>query len=551
MSDIKKLLNKKGWTGRELGIIELTNMSEMYRQALEGNPDPTPIVDAGHFQKMINNIADRSQSNIYNGYISIHEWLQIQLNVALSHDQQIQLQIKNMGDYITNAITAEDAFAYNERLPLIMTQKEHDEKRAAAIEKNLKDEDGFDISWDVCEIVAQTISHFYRELDTNPKKPNPLKPLKKSYQQEKISNALILSTWNSITGEGYYILKDGRRSDQMSAEEWKEATTIQTGKEATDFLAEVTGKHLNFNQPATVPYEWRSYEEPPETLTKWEALGEIDGFVDYIDTRNAAKAIKEEFAEAVAAVLTEIDKGEWFTPALSSLTVEEWQRAKYSLRYLYESGFYGVKEWLTAYTTIWDGNKKAMFNGIAIFSPSPFASPRCVDEKGYYVQPDIKSTLAHLSLEAFFTDNERYSDNADEVEKSREALLDSYYFLKGYNIALDLIADYYEVPAIKVFKVSLDYAEKRMKAFNLLVPILYRSIYNTDYENEEIKQRKLQAIQDIFYPLNYEGIVIPEENIKEVQTRFKDFRAFKDNYTSIQDLLCTRPSEHCEEEAEA
>ena len=71
MADIKKLLNKKGWTGRELGIIELTNMSEMYRQALEGVAEPTPLVEAGQFQKMINGIVDRSQGIVYNGYISI------------------------------------------------------------------------------------------------------------------------------------------------------------------------------------------------------------------------------------------------------------------------------------------------------------------------------------------------------------------------------------------------------------------------------------------------------------------------------------------------
>ena len=114
MADIKKLLNKKGWTGRELGIIELTNMSELYRQALAGNQDPTPLVEPGQFQKMINGIVDRSQGIVYNGYISIHEWLQVQLQAALAQDQQVQLQYKKLIDYVTNAITAEDAYRYAE-----------------------------------------------------------------------------------------------------------------------------------------------------------------------------------------------------------------------------------------------------------------------------------------------------------------------------------------------------------------------------------------------------------------------------------------------------
>ena len=46
-------------------------------------------------------------------------------------------------------------------------------------------------------------------------------------------------------------------------------------------------------------------------------------------------------------------------------------------------------------------------------------------------------------------------------------------------------------------------------------------------------------IQDIFYPLDYKSLAIPEANIEEVKARFKDFRAFKD--TTILDLLCSRP----------
>ena len=50
MSDIKRLLNKKGWTGRELGQIELANTAYMFSQQIQGK-DPTPLVTQGSLEK--------------------------------------------------------------------------------------------------------------------------------------------------------------------------------------------------------------------------------------------------------------------------------------------------------------------------------------------------------------------------------------------------------------------------------------------------------------------------------------------------------------------
>ena len=109
MTDIKRLLNKKGWTGRELGILELTNMAVMFRQALEGK-EPQPLVEQAQLRKMINTITDRQQGQVYNGYISIHEWLSIRYNIAQTQLQQAQLQYRTLVGYITNATLAEDVY---------------------------------------------------------------------------------------------------------------------------------------------------------------------------------------------------------------------------------------------------------------------------------------------------------------------------------------------------------------------------------------------------------------------------------------------------------
>lgn len=112
MADIKRLLNKKGWTGKELGILELTNMATLFRQRISGNQNPTPLVTKGQFQKMLSSITDSAQGRIYNGYISIHEWLSLFYNIALTNEQQAQLRFKSLSSYIIEASIAEDTYSF-------------------------------------------------------------------------------------------------------------------------------------------------------------------------------------------------------------------------------------------------------------------------------------------------------------------------------------------------------------------------------------------------------------------------------------------------------
>ena len=127
MASIKRLLNKKGWTGRELGILEITNMAVMYKQQVTGQP-VKPIVEKEKFQTMVNTITSPAQGNIYNGYLRIHEWIALNYNIAQSNMQRAQLRFKTLLSYIIEAELAEDVYSYIEELPLIMTQKQYDEE---------------------------------------------------------------------------------------------------------------------------------------------------------------------------------------------------------------------------------------------------------------------------------------------------------------------------------------------------------------------------------------------------------------------------------------
>lgn len=585
MADIKRLLRKKSWTGRELGILELTNTAVLFRQSITGQPHQ-PIIDRAQFQQMINNITDRQQGRVYNGYIAIHEWLSLYYNIAQTNFQQAQLRYKSLADYIIQAELAEDVFQYIESLPVIMTQKQYEEAVEHGRELWMKEEDGTDRSYSVLAIIYKAIEYYAKLLTTEPKKPNPLKPIRKKYLAAPVKSELIRSRYNEATDNGYYTLEDGRRSDEMTDEEWQAAITTPKMQKALEEMRsegdgrtarELAGRRLvdrariiyhggterdaekaqqrkDYEAGLAVPYKWHLYEEAPADLTKWEVLedgltcyeiyrcalgGQGEAPEDYL---NEARDFIAEFREAVDAVIADIDrryfKGE---AGLASLPLEKWETTVYSWTELYEKDFYGFREWVNDDWIIWNGNWRAIANGVAILKPTnALDHTRGIDERGYYSPPAIRNSFISHSLESFFPEAEDYAENVDEVETGREALLDSYYFLKGYNTAIDLIAAYFDVPELEVFKMDIEGIEEKIDAINELVPVLYVQIRDTHYEDEELKQRKLQVLQDIFPEMDYKSLTLPADAKERVTALFEDFQAFRETET-IAELLMYRP----------
>ncbi len=583
MADIKRLLNKKGWTGRELGILELTNMAIIFRQALEGK-EPQPIVEQAQLRKMINTITDRQQGQIYNGYISIHEWISIHYNIAQTNLQEAQLQFRTLSGYLTQAHLAEDVFKYVEGLPAIMTQKQYEDAVKTGLQ-NWIYEDGKPRTDNLPALIERGLRFYLNKLQINPAKANPLKAIRKQYVSQPVRSKLILDNYNEVMGEGYYTIEDGsgRRSDEMTAEEWQKvtstpaSTTIERILERSKIIfaggtnedADRAQKQKDYEKGLAAPTKWHYYEAPPKDLTKWDfiesySLGEFYGMLFYDMDGSENEYLEElkdflsEFRELANAIIADIEKcylhasdplqpvpveGREPLTEVAKLPLPQWRSTVFSWEDLYRLDVYGFQAQANKDTTIFDGNRRALFNGIAILRASNLTdrSP-CIDESGYYVEPNIKHTLSNFTLEAFFPEAKEYADNLEIVESAQQALIESYYHLKGYNAALDMIGRYYDVPDITIFKMNIAGIEDKLQAYNNMVPLLYRSIYDTDYTDKELKERKLQVLKDIFQLIDYEALSIPAENMEKAEDLLKDFKAFKPENTNLFDsLLCTLP----------
>lgn len=592
MADIKRLLNKKGWTGRELGQLLLANIANDYRQALEGNFNPTPLISEAEFSKMLRSLTDRVQGHAYNEYYKVFEWLKARPAITNGYYMNGQNDFITLRSYIMQALFAEDVYRYVEQLPAIMTQKQFDELKAERVEAYFKDgEDGEELYSNVFNLVERAISFYLHKLQTEPQKPNPLKAIRKKYVSQPVKSKLILSRYNELMGEGYYTLEDGRRSDEMTSEEWQAALTTPKMAKALEQMRATDGSGTEYTQAIAmqrltdrariifnggtdedadkaqhkadyerglaVPAEWHYYEDPPADLTKWDIIeqelllelypADIDGSGDAYSESNFTASMedfKAEFAELVKAMLADIDKKHFSGSEvkLSALPVEKWLTTLYSWRSLYEADFYGEKEAAEGDAQLFDGNKRALFNGIAILRPSDIISKsRCIDERGYYVEPDIHPAISSHSLEAFFTESEDYAENIATVEDARSGLLANYYYLQGYNKQIDLIIALTDVPELEVFKQDLRGLEDKIQALNDLVPFLYKQIRDTDYRDKELQARKMEVLKDIFPPLDYKSLTIPEENIARAQELVGSFKAFLEQRVEFEDLLCTIP----------
>lgn len=574
--DIKTLLSKKKtWSGEEVARASIASWLYEYEQAKAGKIYTTPLFTEAELQSHLNSITDPAQGRRYNNLISIREWAGRAYLSSLAQEQQCQLYFSKLFNRVTNIEAVEDTYRYLSELPAIMTEKQYKELVEEKTETALHP-DGEQIGFSVFGLLQEAIDYYVKALSKNPRdKKNPLQPLKKKLEAELVTDPHILTRYNKVMGNGYYTLPDGRASKDMTKEEWEEAVSpvlyaIDHNEELTDFerrqlkdqIAEKCILAQEEKEGFFTKCEWHEDEDTPEGLNKWEileagALGEyyLTLYGEEGDEEEEIEAFRKEFPEVVAILLKDMqDKYSLDTVSLIKASSKEW--VEWGVIFwedLYKMDFYHFKKtYIDTDTNYFNGNRRALFNGVALLRPSDILNKsRCIDEDGNYIQPQLPNTFIELSIEALFTDSDYYASVSKDVMLERQYLLDSYYYLQGYNKAIDIIIELFDFPEFEVVKARTDYLAKRIEALNGLFLMLYRKIRNIDYEDEELKQKKLEVLKDFFYKLDYEKETPPEDKVEYATRLIKDFSAFKDKTVEFTTALCYKdPDEDTEEEGE-
>ena len=587
-TELKKILNKTSWTGEELGRLEIKVMADLCEKDKQGKPT-TPLIPLEQLQSMVYSITDEEEGAMFNNFHAIYQWIYLIRPCAEAMQQQAFLSYQILEKYFRTSILAEDVYRYASSLPLILTQAQYDKEKAERVEKyTSKREDS------LAFMLLRALSYYTKQLEKNPKAKNPLSPLKKKYSQEKITSHYIKEAYNMATGNGYYQLEDGRRSDQMSPEEWQKTVHPELHKaleymdnhngerspeaiERTYYLWSIKNAFLlngytekeaeryieqeDIQAGRSLQTTWHYYKEAPETLTKWElvtdpaTLWSCYSFAFSVDCKKEdylaeLQDFLKEFKELVSILIKDIDKTclQYFKFAenehissLLDIPLEKWRDYRISTRELYNRNIYGFKDELEEPKNLFRDNQRALFNGVAIA------------EKEDFKEPSIESAFKEYTLEGFFTENPDYAFNTANVNQSIRLIYESYYYVRGYNKLLDMIADYYKLKDVLIFKCSAEETLVRyINTYNNLIPTLYGSINDNFYLDNELKKRKLEALRDNFTPIDLEKIELKEETLKEVKKGFKDFKAFRTGITSsgskdwLAKRMCVLPAEYRE-----
>lgn len=579
--DIKRLLSKKGWTGEETGKALILDLINSYKQTLAGSRDPKPLFPPEKITQMLHGFrASRADIEAYNRYINLQNWIMQYQAVANANLQRFNSCFNEFVSIHTAAESAENEYRFIERLPRIITQKQYEELKAKRIEEQLDPKgDGTDAIGDkVFSLILRLIEYYARELEANPKAANPLKAIKKRYSSKAVDNHAYIIGYNKEMGEGYSQLPDGTRSDEVDTETWQ-ARLLHYSSDLQRLKAEAEEGYAG--KPGSLSYErltkearaahmgepkpdegrsaaiWHVYEEAPEGLTKWELIrADAEGdayFSEYIPALTGeeitpeafiadAEAFKKEFPELVEAAFKALDAmgytygEEGAEKPLSAIPVSEWETTVFSWRELYNADFPGFRKEIESDYSVFDGDKRALLNGVAVLRPSDFLlkpingrTCAAIDENGYFKEPEGEALYSNLfGLNAYLPDNPESGDNIDRVERNRATLEESLHFIIGYDAALELIAKEIGIPDFTIFRADGERCLSRTEALNGLFDLLYTHIDEIAYRDKERRAAKLQALRDVFYPIDTEAFTISEARKKKAAEMLEGLQAFGD-----------------------
>ena len=325
-NSIKSLLSKKGWTGEEVGKALIASLLNDIRY--QGQEHELLFTQAD-FDKMESSLSTDRDYLAYGVYRDIYSSIVDTYNRGQGLYQQFYNGYYRYVMHLQGAMKADNALKQAEYYPLIMTEEQYRKAERETVEEKKRFGESF------YSLVFTLLEYFLNALDNGEKVPADIAKAIETTKKEPAKGHALYSRYNELMGEGYYSLPDGRRSDQMTSEEWQKALeelylsshklTIN-GRPAT---AEETVKHYNGNRllkgwelffrgadAIKEAYRERTGRDLPEAGEQ-EILDELELVLD-----GAGKAPYNPLRSSLYELYTEETPTEWhyYTEAPEGLT---------------------------------------------------------------------------------------------------------------------------------------------------------------------------------------------------------------------------------------
>lgn len=209
-----KLLKKKSWTGKEVGKLLIASMLNDIKQL--GQKEKTLLFSQSDFEKIESSITSDRDYITYGVYRDLYTAIIDSFNRGQSLYQQFYNGFHRLLFELRETQNTDTAQANMDRTPLIMTDSQYKRLKAKAV-KTLS---GYKESF--CSLMFDCLYSFLGAKKSYAKKEAPAiwKAIEATKKIPATGNR-FLPLYNATYGNGYYSLPDGRRSDQMTREEWE------------------------------------------------------------------------------------------------------------------------------------------------------------------------------------------------------------------------------------------------------------------------------------------------------------------------------------------
>ena len=542
--NINKLLSQSTWKGKEVGKAVLLTLVELNKP----NASTKPLFSKEDIRKMVKGLANEHERSIYNRYIELNNAI---IDMSMLTEGYIQQAYHGYFKHLLTLMDlhhAQDSQRITEAYPVIMTEKQYQDHYARAQKETREWKASFK------DIILELLGQYTADRKDKPKMPKPIKDALEALKKEPVTSEFILSRINKHLGLGYRQLPDGRRSDQMSKEEWQQAfeemylakhkITID-GRPATfeETMREVGEqriiRHWRRAYEAEKPIDdfedmdleekeelsgitWHTYETPPEGLTKWDIIAGDWDMTElyscaYQEDAGHEKAYFNEFIKdfpkLFSALKEELAKYKGLAK-IADTKPANYHKEAVTWGELADAGVFTYQDMIepTDMDIAEEAGQPSIrgMYGIAIIKEDSGSKGLIhIDENGYFIDPHKDHLLERITA----------IENKEALIRTRDTLLmEGLRLVLAYNTIMDIFAEVYSTPELAHLKKDERHFKGILGAFNNLTMSLYASIKGSDEEQREQRTR----LKKIYPTIDLEALRPTEETISKVKAKIAD-----------------------------
>lgn len=159
-----------------------------------------------------------------------------------------------------------------------------------------------------------------------------------------------------------------------------------------------------------------------------------------------------------------------------------------------------------------------------------------------------KKFFEPFSVLRYSSNNKNYIKRIENIKGAIKETISSYYFLLGWNKLLDILASFYNLPDLDIFKYKqINFIPEEFETYNKLYRLLNKKIRETRYIDSKgntddiMHNLRVSLFEQVFKPLDY-SLPLKEERILKAYKllNFTDFNVFEFQNNELLRLLCYR-----------